>query len=77
MSFSMSSKGGGVSMQKLIFFKDRQPGAYTYSHRTITPFAPMEKPKTKCRSKHPFLKGTVARDFWPLVFFMNGPNKDP
>ncbi len=22
-------------------------------------------------------KGTVARDFRPLVFFMNGPNKDP
>jgi hypothetical protein len=23
------------------------------------------------------VKGTVARDFQPLVFFMNAPNKDP
>jgi hypothetical protein len=24
-----------------------------------------------------FLKGTVARDFWPLVFFMNRPLMGP
>jgi hypothetical protein len=23
------------------------------------------------------LKGTVARDFWPLVFFMNRPHMGP
>jgi hypothetical protein len=23
------------------------------------------------------LKGTVARDFWPLVFFMNQPHMGP
>ncbi len=29
-----------------------------------------------CLKKN-FFKGTVARDFRPLVFFMTGPNKDP
>jgi hypothetical protein len=24
-----------------------------------------------------FVKGTVARDFWPLVFIMNRPHMDP
>ncbi len=38
--------------------------------------------RTKCKRILPYmlrqvLKGTVARDFRPLVFFMNGPNKDP
>jgi hypothetical protein len=28
------------------------------------------------KSKVAVLKGTVARDFRSLVFFMNGPNKD-
>ncbi len=31
----------------------------------------------KKRKVHIALKDTVARDFRPLVFFMNGPNKDP
>ncbi len=25
----------------------------------------------------PCLKGTVARDFWPLIFFMNRPHMGP
>ncbi len=34
-------------------------------------------PTGQIRQKKALFKGTVARDFWPLVFFMNRPHMGP
>ncbi len=58
------------------------PCACDYVDRTIQSVGTAGQELSKylglCRQKIFYIsvKGTVARDFRPLVFFMNGPNKD-
>jgi hypothetical protein len=54
----------------------RQTGQERLSYRTVCTlpmfFLFLTPPKKRTQ-----FKGTVARDFWPLVFFMNRPHMGP